>query len=88
MVSWYWKFTAQVSISTGLVCAVDYTILTLLLMLYLVCRLQLRILTRGLELLVPGGRLVYSTCSLNPVEDEAVVAAAVTHSGGMIVNYF
>ena len=38
-------------------------------------RLQLRILNRGLELLSPGGCLVYSTCSLNPVEDEAVIAA-------------
>lgn len=38
------------------------------------CRLQLRILTRGLELLAPRGRLVYSTCSLNPVENEAVIA--------------
>ena len=38
--------------------------------------LQLGILKRGLELLAPGGRLVYSTCSMNPVENEAVVAAA------------
>jgi len=37
---------------------------------------QLAILLRGLELLAPGGRLVYSTCSLNPIENEAVVAAA------------
>lgn len=37
---------------------------------------QLAILRRGLELLRTGGRLCYSTCSLNPVEDEAVVAAA------------
>ena len=39
-------------------------------------RLQLRILHRGLELLAPRGRLVYSTCSLNPIEDEAVIATA------------
>ena len=48
-----------------------------------VCRIQLRILLRGLELLNVGGRLVYSTCSLNPVEDEAVIAAAVTHCKGV-----
>lgn len=29
-----------------------------------------------MNLLAPGGRLVYSTCSFNPVEDEAVIAAA------------
>lgn len=39
-------------------------------------REQLAILRRGMELLQPGGRLVYSTCSLNPVECEAVVHAA------------
>lgn len=27
----------------------------------------------GVALLRVGGRLVYSTCSLNPIEDEAVV---------------
>ena len=36
---------------------------------------QLEIGWRGLSLLRVGGLMVYSTCSLNPVEDEAVVAA-------------
>lgn len=31
---------------------------------------QYRIARRGAELLDIGGRLVYSTCSLNPVENE------------------
>lgn len=37
--------------------------------------LQQSILARGLSLLKNNGRLVYSTCSLNPVENEAVVAS-------------
>lgn len=37
---------------------------------------QLAILRRGLELLAPGGQLVYSTCTFDPVQCEAVVAAA------------
>eukprot|EP00667_Euglena_gracilis_P003357 EG_transcript_3364 len=37
---------------------------------------QVDILARGLKLLAFGGRLVYSTCTLDPIQDEAVVAAA------------
>ena len=36
--------------------------------------LQLRIALHAAHLLRVGGRMVYSTCSFNPVEDEAVVA--------------
>lgn len=43
---------------------------------------QTRILVRALQMLKPGGRVVYSTCSMNPVENEAVVASAVERCGG------
>ncbi|KAH0484042.1 MAG: uncharacterized protein KVP18_004469 [Porospora cf. gigantea A] len=39
---------------------------------------QLAILTRAAQLVKPGGEVVYSTCSLNPVEDEAVVSSVLT----------
>ncbi|EMD00459.1 hypothetical protein BAUCODRAFT_20558 [Baudoinia panamericana UAMH 10762] len=44
---------------------------------------QVRILTRALQMLKVGGRVVYSTCSMNPVEDEAVVASAIERCGGV-----
>lgn len=36
--------------------------------------LQVSIVTRGAKLLKPNGKLVYSTCSIDPCENEAVVA--------------
>ncbi|KAK6373650.1 uncharacterized protein PV06_10281 [Exophiala oligosperma] len=43
---------------------------------------QVRILIRALQMLKVGGRVVYSTCSMNPVEDEAVLAEAILRCGG------
>ena len=42
---------------------------------------QSAILKRGLTILRPGGKLLYSTCSMSPVENEAVVAAALDFFG-------
>ncbi|KAK5175897.1 tRNA (cytosine-5-)-methyltransferase ncl1 [Saxophila tyrrhenica] len=44
---------------------------------------QTRILTRSLQMLKTGGRVVYSTCSMNPIENEAVVSSAIERCGGV-----
>lgn len=47
--------------------------------------MQAKILRRGVELLKENGLLVYSTCSMNPIEDEAVVATILRASQGQVV---
>ena len=45
---------------------------------------QRAILIRAMKLLKIGGRIVYSTCSLNPIEDEAVISSVVKDSNNAI----
>lgn len=44
--------------------------------------LQLQLALRAAHLLAPGGVMAYSTCSLNPLENEAVVVALLQRSSG------
>lgn len=46
-------------------------------------KLQTQILGNAFAKLAPGGRLVYSTCSIEPEENEQVVAIALRHSPGI-----
>ncbi|KAI8906840.1 S-adenosyl-L-methionine-dependent methyltransferase [Gorgonomyces haynaldii] len=47
-------------------------------------KLQLQILDRAVQLLKVGGRVVYSTCTFNPVENEAVVASMLKQAEGAL----
>ncbi|KAG7377246.1 hypothetical protein PHYPSEUDO_011966 [Phytophthora pseudosyringae] len=46
--------------------------------------IQLALALRGAALLKVGGTMVYSTCSFNPVENEAVVAELLRRAGGSL----
>lgn len=41
----------------------------------------------GMSLLKVGGRMVYSTCSMNPIENEAVVAEVIFRKSSSLINY-
>jgi 16S rRNA C967 or C1407 C5-methylase (RsmB/RsmF family) len=45
-------------------------------------KLQVRLLVRALQCVAKGGRVVYSTCSLDPMENEAVVVSAMARMEG------
>uniref|UniRef100_A0A8R1DSW3 tRNA (cytosine(34)-C(5))-methyltransferase n=1 Tax=Caenorhabditis japonica TaxID=281687 RepID=A0A8R1DSW3_CAEJA len=47
-------------------------------------RMQIAIARKGAQQLKVGGRMVYSTCSMNPIEDEAVVAQLLRDSKGSL----
>uniref|UniRef100_A0A915PUY4 tRNA (cytosine(34)-C(5))-methyltransferase n=1 Tax=Setaria digitata TaxID=48799 RepID=A0A915PUY4_9BILA len=47
-------------------------------------KLQVNIARRAAQLLAINGLMVYSTCSLNPIENEAVIASLLRYSAGAL----
>nr|CCC47973.1 conserved hypothetical protein, fragment [Trypanosoma vivax Y486] len=47
---------------------------------------QLQLLRQAIDLCAPGGTVVYSTCTLNPIENEAVVAAVLRDGASELVK--
>ena len=41
-------------------------------------------MARAVEMLAAGGRIVYSTCTLNPLEDEAVICTLLQRAEGIM----
>ncbi|EFC41364.1 predicted protein [Naegleria gruberi] len=48
-------------------------------------KLQVDCVLRAFDMLNVGGEIVYSTCTLNPIEDEAVVAEIIRRTKGKLV---
>lgn len=48
--------------------------------------LQKRVISEAWRLLAPGGRLVYSTCTMAPEENEVVVSYALRHLEGAVLQ--
>jgi hypothetical protein len=51
---------------------------------YSLHRMQVKVALRAAKLLAKGGKMVYSTCSLNPIENEASVAELLRKSKGSL----
>ena len=49
--------------------------------------IQKGLIVRGFDLLRPGGRLVYSTCTLNPLENEGVVDYLLKRREGEVLSW-
>lgn len=49
-------------------------------------RLQKELLSVAVKLVKPGGRIVYSTCTLLPAENQAVVQEVIRESGGIVTQ--